>query len=361
MVWGAVAGAVVGGMMNKKSSKGSSSQVSNEPWEGLQPYLTGGDKVVGRWDRPDLNYNAMRWAQDIGAGATTAMAPPQFMTDPRLTGYGIDIPAYTEYNPYGTTMPLRDAISQSVTEALPGDPMDMGIPGGYPMPPSDFGYDPFGSYGGGGPMGWGFSDFETDPYGKPVIKKAPKPKKKKSIRRWGDGSCFIADTMVTMFDGTQKKIQDVKLGDTLKGMDGRANIVIKFDHPKLGNRGLYSINGGTAFVSGEHPFMTNAGWKSFRPDATRDENPNLEVGQLVKGDWLQLEDGNFIELAAFEIDDEADPNTQLYNFTLNGNNTYFADGYLVHNKQGDGPGGVGGGSGSGPSGGSSGGTGAANN
>jgi hypothetical protein len=30
---------------------------------------------------------------------------------------------------------------------------------------------------------------------------------------------------------------------------------------------------------------------------------------------------------------DSDYNTQLYNFVLDGDHTYYADGYLVHNKQ----------------------------
>ena len=33
----------------------------------------------------------------------------------------------------------------------------------------------------------------------------------------------------------------------------------------------------------------------------------------------------------------ASPDTVVYNLLLNGNHTYFANGYLVHNKDGQGP------------------------
>ncbi|MFH1375672.1 MAG: Hint domain-containing protein, partial [Patescibacteria group bacterium] len=114
--------------------------------------------------------------------------------------------------------------------------------------------------------------------------------------------------------------------------EGRvANTVIAFDHVKLGNRKLYSFNGGGFFVTGEHPFMSKEGvWKSIDPQATLRENPQLVVEQLEIGDVLLTQDG---EVEIKQIDFEsADPETPLYNFVLGGNNTYYADGYLVHNK-----------------------------
>ena len=72
--------------------------------------------------------------------------------------------------------------------------------------------------------------------------------------------CFVADTIITMADGLKKNIQDVKIGDILKG-EKTNNIVLGFHNPKLEDRKLYSFNGGRYFVTAEHPFKTIDGWK----------------------------------------------------------------------------------------------------
>ena len=168
-----------------------------------------------------------------------------------------------------------------------------------------------------------------------------------------DHSCFVADTLVTLADGSQCPIEKIKLGDWLLGVDNRKNQVIGIEAPKLGKRLLYCFNHGRYFVTAEHPFMTTKGWRAIDPHATRRENQSLLVGRLQLGDQLvRLGQPN---LLIQHIDSQAAPEqVQLYNFILADDHSYYADGYLVHNKGGGGggDGGGGGGGGSGGSGGS---------
>ena len=90
----------------------------------------------------------------------------------------------------------------------------------------------------------------------------------------GGGSCFIAGTLVTMADGSKRPIEKVLLGEKVKGLDGTINTVMEYNRPPLAYsalgevRKLYSINGGIAFFTDEHPFYTTTGWKSLNPKAT---------------------------------------------------------------------------------------------
>lgn len=141
--------------------------------------------------------------------------------------------------------------------------------------------------------------------------------------------CFISDTLVDMANGTKKNIQDVKLGDVLKG-EKTNNTVIGFHQPKLGSKLLYSFNGGRYFVTAEHPFKTIDGWKSINPELTLSENIGITVTPLKIGDTLITDHGNVVLKTIDSKSDSSD--TQLYNFLLTGDHTYYADGYLVHNK-----------------------------
>jgi len=150
-------------------------------------------------------------------------------------------------------------------------------------------------------------------------------------------SCFIAGTMVTMADGSKKKIEHVLVGEKVLGLDNKVNTVLDYNRPPTAGRSLYSINDGKAFITHEHPLYTLKGWKSINPLATFEElKPTedlypelLETTILEVGDEIVSIDG-LVKVESIK-EHEAEFFTQLYNFLLDGDHTYFADEYLVHN------------------------------
>ncbi len=191
----------------------------------------------------------------------------------------------------------------------------------------------------------------------------------------GSGSCFTPETRVVMADGSLKAIADIRVGEIVLGQDGAHNVVSGVERVTLGSRMLYGFDGGPLFVTAEHPFMTDAGWKSIDPAATAAENGNLTVGTLEPGDALVTIGRSDWRLAAlgdprgtaegalglqtltFVSAVTAGPETPLFNLLLDGNHTYWvvqsADApllqtisattntpaigekaYLVHNKGG---------------------------
>jgi hypothetical protein len=157
---------------------------------------------------------------------------------------------------------------------------------------------------------------------------------------------------------TTLPIAAVKIGDEVLGENGQINRVVGIETPVLGTRKLYGFNDGPAFVTPEHPFLTQAGWKSVTPEATFAENKNLSVDALHVGDeMVKLEkittrvkpmsvslgstaparsvevlvETKFSPLEALVAKD-GDPSMLVYNLRLDGNHTYFANNYLVHNK-----------------------------
>ncbi|MEZ5666724.1 MAG: Hint domain-containing homing endonuclease [Alphaproteobacteria bacterium] len=190
-------------------------------------------------------------------------------------------------------------------------------------------------------------------------------------------SCFVAGTQVLLANGQSCAIERIPVGALVMGRNGKANRVVRVERPRLDGRKLYALNGGPAFVTAEHPFMTREGWKAIDPVATRRETAQLAVGSLQVGDALaralvrlgepQVRGAvvlapepelrlSYASLHAIEAFD-ADPATRVYNLILDGDHSYFADGYLVHNKGGDDDGGSGGEGGSGSSGSGGGGSG----
>jgi len=178
-------------------------------------------------------------------------------------------------------------------------------------------------------------------------------------------SCFTGTTLILMADGTKVPIQELKEGDLVMGAAGTANRVQQIEHVPLAGRTLYGLNGLTPFVTAEHPFLSTDGWRSLSPAATAIENDALEVSRLMVGDQLlQLQALNVVpgdsdatardlsqllELRPVmleEITSEALPlEITLFNLILDGDHSYIAADFVVHNKGGDGGGDGGGDSG----------------
>jgi hypothetical protein len=164
-------------------------------------------------------------------------------------------------------------------------------------------------------------------------------KKDTSMGETGYGSCFIAGTKVSMADGTFKNIEYVKVGDKVKGHK-EDNEVIKLDPTSLGDRKLYSFNNNQHyFFTSEHPFMTEEGWKSIKPEKTK-ERDGVELyeqlkGELKVGDKLVTDNG-LVKITNIDSKEMNSPEMSLYNFNVSNDNSYIADGYIVHNKGGGG-------------------------
>jgi hypothetical protein len=161
--------------------------------------------------------------------------------------------------------------------------------------------------------------------------------------------CFVAGTPIIMADGSTKNIEDVELGEVIVGKDGAHNTVLEFLRPTLGETGatLMAFNGGKPFMASDHPvFVKGQGWKSFDPAMTYSKY-SMTVGQYQVGDVIETQDGVGFEIHSIEEYSDQDPDQTIYNFTLDGNNTYIADNLVVHNKGTGGCGGSGGGGGGG--------------
>lgn len=157
----------------------------------------------------------------------------------------------------------------------------------------------------------------------------------------GGASCFTPDTRVVMSDGRLKAIEDIRIGDVVLGRDGAHNVVTGVERVTLGSRLLYGFDGGPLFVTAEHPFMTDAGWKSIDPSATAAENGSLHVAKLEAGDGLVTMQRSAWRLAALGdrrglgegalgqqtlnvvTSAAADSATALYNLLLDGDHSYW--------------------------------------
>ena len=144
---------------------------------------------------------------------------------------------------------------------------------------------------------------------------------------WCD-PCFAAGAMVTMADGSVKKIQLVKAGDLVRGKDGSVNKVVRLiHHETLPTGKLYMINKLDFRVTNNHPMLTTDGWKTIKGG----EIHGIQTKPLKVGDVLIKIDGStetVTDIIGYPVDHE----TRTYDLSVDGNHTYVVDGVIVHNK-----------------------------
>jgi hypothetical protein len=162
-------------------------------------------------------------------------------------------------------------------------------------------------------------------------------------------SCFPAGTLVTMADGSTKKIEEVVPGEWIQGAWGELNQVLALDITTLGARYLFKINNEHS-TTAEHPHIGAGGelfvgsfdqisseWSDSKTYSVVTETGVQQwinrgvsldrIKQLELGTQLQTVTGkkSVDSIEAYEMP----PETPLYNFVVGGSHTYLVDGYAV--------------------------------
>ena len=126
-----------------------------------------------------------------------------------------------------------------------------------------------------------------------------------------------------MADGSQKNIENIKEGDIVQSENGTSNVT-----KLIVNKGefdVYSINNSKPFVTAEHPFKTNNGWKSINPSDLH----GVTTTAFDEGDEL-ITSNNTEKITSINVSKEK-VNT-VYNLSVDNEHVYYANNYLVHNK-----------------------------
>ncbi len=143
--------------------------------------------------------------------------------------------------------------------------------------------------------------------------------------QWG---CFISGTKVLLANGHTKAIESLQAGDVLLGSQQARNKFVHFKVMPKEDRKIYAFNGGRYFVTDDHLFMTDHGWKALNPKTAQKQHSGINVGLLQVGDGLVGRTGLIrLKKIAFKIFKDV----VVYNPQLDGSHEYYADGFLVHN------------------------------
>jgi hypothetical protein len=150
--------------------------------------------------------------------------------------------------------------------------------------------------------------------------------------------CFAAGTPVTMADGSEKAIEDVKVGDFVMtyneatGSNEPAE-VLELQQPI--REGIYVVtfsNGKELRVTNDHPLYVKGNrWAAIEPDAALAGYALSSVDKLVVGSEVMQEDGSYSSVASINY---VAGDIQTYTLKkVAKNRNFYANGFLAHNQK----------------------------
>ena len=123
---------------------------------------------------------------------------------------------------------------------------------------------------------------------------------------YGCPACFVGESLVTMANGQQKQISELKVGDKILSYDTRTGVkseTIVEEIVAVYHRSLIELifQHDTIISTKDHPYYVNhKGWSSFNAAATLAHYSNYTaVNTIQRGDGFIRSDGSITELLAF--------------------------------------------------------------
>lgn len=155
-------------------------------------------------------------------------------------------------------------------------------------------------------------------------------------------ACFVAGTEITLSNGDTKNIEDIIIGDVVKTFneetqeieEGKVYNILTPGHSDLVK---YRLSDGTEITSTQdHPYYVNGlSLASYNPASTNVKyDMPRKVSKINIGDTLTKLDGSSVTLDSIELLQTDIVTTYL--ISVEGNENFYANGILVHNKPPDG-------------------------
>lgn len=167
-----------------------------------------------------------------------------------------------------------------------------------------------------------------------------------NLKPYRNSNCFLPGTDILMSDGSNKKIEDVQIGDSVITHDGTVGIVTKtFITPHDGEILKIRVKNKPAlFVTKEHPFFAIPNVANKKLSKIKESKASFE--------WIQAQElstrdiltspivGNNKNINPFYGNKTLHKITSIvkkkysgnvYNFEVEGNHSYIANGIAVHN------------------------------
>lgn len=155
------------------------------------------------------------------------------------------------------------------------------------------------------------------------------------------GICFVPGTKILMADGSEKNIEDVRVGEFVTSYDLEKNEVVKDQvleittKPKANLKIIMNLESDQQVeFSPSHPFwIVGKGWSVFDPNVGHPVG-NEPLGEIEVGDSVLFYDkGTLVETRIISLK-ETEEIVKMYNLNnIDGSHTFFANKILVHNKR----------------------------
>jgi len=134
------------------------------------------------------------------------------------------------------------------------------------------------------------------------------------------GGCFLAGTQILMSDGTTKSIEKIKVGDSIKTFANPQSK--KLVSAKVGKTFIHTVSGYLLInnqlrVTNTHNLYINGRW--------------ITAGEARIGDQYLDASGNYKSITSIQ---SMSGLYNVYNFSVDNQHTYLANGFFVHNDKG---------------------------
>lgn len=149
--------------------------------------------------------------------------------------------------------------------------------------------------------------------------------------------CFVAGTLITLADGSTKKIEDIKPGDIVATFDLKTETIVENVVNEVYSKRIWGTveykfdNGESVRCTYDHPiYVIGKGWTSFNCVLSNEAySLEQEVKQVKLGDVVKLYTGEAKIIDITTCGDEV----VVYNLQdIEGNHNFFANNILVHNR-----------------------------
>lgn len=143
--------------------------------------------------------------------------------------------------------------------------------------------------------------------------------------------CFVAGTKVSLPNGTQKNIEDIKINDKVLSSENTTSNITSLVVKESND--VYQIkfeNNKELMVTANHPIYTSDGWKAINPVAGAKDAPETTIGLLTTQDKVIDISGKSVAIASIN---HVPATFVVYSPAgVNPARNFYANDFLVHNK-----------------------------
>ncbi len=155
-----------------------------------------------------------------------------------------------------------------------------------------------------------------------------------------DVHCLAEGTLIKMSDRSEKKVEDVRVGDYILVYDREGDFfrsenvtkIYEVTHTQLVKLTLKVPSGSMKIITtDDHPFLSDEGWKSYNPQKTKNYKrySSLPVKKYEVGDRLKFYTGESLVPVLIESIEVVPVSMKTYTLETDGDGAFIANGLIA--------------------------------